>query len=118
MDVLLGSAKATECIIRNAMSDVDLLPARVVEGPVFTTWPFAPKLLREKLEGLRETYDVIIVDLPHACSPVALSINSILEAAVIIADYGCTEIAYLAELAATYQSSAREFVGAAIATKN
>jgi polysaccharide biosynthesis transport protein len=117
-DVLLGSAEAKDCIIRNAISDVDLLPARVVEGPVFTTWPFPPKLLREKLEDIQESYDVIIVDLPHACSPAALSINSILEAVVIMADYGCTKIAYLAELAATYQSNAREFVGAAIATKS
>ncbi len=106
-DVLLGSAEARDCIVVNAVGDVDLLPAGVMEGPMSTTWPFAPERLKERLAQILGTYDVVLFDLPAASQPAAaaLSISTLLEAVIIIADYGRTQIPFLSKLSAAFHSA-------------
>ena len=56
-------------------------------------------------------------DLPAVCNQAApaLSISALLEAVIIIADYGRTQIPFLNQLSAAFHSATVEFVGVAVA---
>ena len=62
-------------------------------------------------------YDVVLFDLPAVSSRagVALSIGTLLDAVIIIADYGRTQIPLLNQLSTAFHSTTVEFVGVAVA---
>lgn len=114
-DVIRGTAEAGDCIVSGAFWSVDLLPAGTLDEQNVDYRPFGAGRLRDRLVGALETYDVVIYDMPAAFSPVTLSFASVLDAVVILAEFGRTSLPVFAELAAALQAGTGKFVGAAIA---
>ena len=115
VDVLSGSAKAADCIVTKAVGDVDLLPAGAIDAA--TPWPASPENLKKRLAPTLAAYDLVLFHLPEAsANPMAaLSMSSMLNAVIIIAEYGRTQLPLLSELSSAFHAANVEFVGVAVA---
>ena len=114
-DILPEYAEVQACVVINAFSGVDFLPAGTMEGSQFATWPFASARLGERLKKTLDNYDVVIFDLPPAFSPAALSIAQLVETVIIVAQSGHTQMPLVTEIATALDPGAAKFVGVAIA---
>ena len=115
VDVLSGKAKAPDCIVTKAVGDVDLLPAGVIDAA--TPWPVSPESLKKRLAPALATYDLVLFLLPDAsANPVAaLSMSGVLNAVIMLAEYGRTQLPLLRELSSAFHAANVEFVGVAVA---
>jgi len=75
-DVLLGNASVEEVILKDVENGLDILPSKHLKENV--TELFLGNKMKELLEKLKETYDLIVLDTP----PVAVTTD-----AVILSEY-------------------------------
>ena len=114
VDVLSGSAKAADCIVAKAIGDVDLLPAGAIDRA--TPWAASPETLKKRLAPTLGAYDLVLFDLPDPCAnPIAaLSMSSLLNAVIIVAEYGRTQLPLLSDLSSAFHAANVEFLGVAV----
>ena len=98
IDAIIGTAGLAECIVPANESGLDLLPAF---GSAQTPYPddiLGSERAQSLLRDLQTTYDVILIELPPlAASLDGLAIGSLLDATVLVAEYGKTPMPVLSE---------------------
>ena len=114
VDVLSGNSKAHDSIVAKAIGEVDFLPAGAIDGA--TPWPVSAESLKNGLAPMLSTYDLVLFHLPDACNnpTAALSLSHVLNAVILVAEYGRTQLPLLSELSSAFQSANVEFVGVAV----
>lgn len=98
-------------IIKAPGRSFDMLSAMVADASNLV----APRSMQAFLSGL-STYDMVIVDLPaFASGPDRLSVSSVLDGVVVVAEWGKTQTDTLGDLARTLQASRTGLLGVLLA---
>lgn len=89
-ELLVGDAELEECIIKDAIEHMDMLPSNVnLSGAEIELIGIDRKeyILRDKIQEVRDDYDFIIIDCPPSLS--MLTINSMTTADTILVPIQC-----------------------------
>lgn len=89
-DLLCGNSKVTDCVIRDAAENVDILPADInlsgAEVELFDV-ENGQTMLRDAIKGLKKEYDYIFIDCPPSIGP--LTVNALAASDGVIIPVQC-----------------------------
>jgi capsular exopolysaccharide synthesis family protein len=111
IEVLNGTSSLGDCIVQ-CRDCLDILPTVSSHRVAHSSNLLASERMQRVLRELMETYDLVIVDLPPVQPVVdALAVGSLLDAVLLIAEWGRTPMRLLAETARALRMSRATLLG-------
>jgi capsular exopolysaccharide synthesis family protein len=115
LEVVTGLAELDKAIVKGSGFVPDILPIAVKESAPVSYEQLTSEKMQMLLRVLRERYDMIIVDLPPVHPIIdGVAIASLLDGALIAAQFGRTPIELLAEVASTLLTAQVNVLGVII----
>jgi polysaccharide biosynthesis transport protein len=116
MDAVSGKAKVENCIVRAKESGLDLLPvADGLQAATYSDEIFGSKKMRDLIDRLQKSYDIIIFEMPPLTASLdGLTISSMLDSTVLVAEWGKTPMPILSEVVRLMRRARTEILGVAL----
>jgi polysaccharide biosynthesis transport protein len=115
VDAITGSAELSKCIVPANDRGLDLLPAFGSSPAPFPEDILGSEQAQSLLRDLQTTYDIILIELPPlAASLDGIAVGSLLDATVLVAEYGKTPLPVLSETLYLLRNAQAEVLGVAL----
>ena len=115
IEALTGDKELAQCIIPGKGVKPDLLPIVSARPILNIADVLASENMRLLLQRLRDSYDIVLIDLPPLRPVVdSLAISPLLDGVVLAAEWGRTPLPTLAEAAHALRAAEARIVGAVL----
>jgi polysaccharide biosynthesis transport protein len=116
VDAISGAVPVEDCIVHVNETGLDMLPATDgLQDATYSDEIFGSKKARDLLDRLQKSYDIIIVETPPLTASLdGLTVSSMLDCTVVVAEWGKTPMPVLSEAVRLLRRARVEIIGVAL----
>jgi capsular exopolysaccharide synthesis family protein len=115
LEAIAGRAEIGQCIVRANEVGLDLLPASDAAHAAHSDEMLGSERAQCLIEELQRTYDIVIFELPPLSVNLdGLTLSSILDCTVLVAEWGRTPVPVLSESIRLLRSARADILGVAL----
>jgi succinoglycan biosynthesis transport protein ExoP len=115
LDAMSGTVEVEQCIVRVNDAGLDLLPASDTAQVGHSDEILGSERARSLLEDLQKTYDIVIFEMPPlTVSLEGLTISSMVDGTVLVAEWGKTPVPVLSEAIHLLRNARADILGVAL----